>query len=186
VRRLIRDLIPHAPELGLHVDPYLNSDLVRNAVRDYAPDVDPDEVVALYDATMLRNAKDGAVFTEDRFVFQNHDLHTPETVRYEDVVRVNTDRKLLGGRKVVIDVNRGRATTELTMDFSGKPGAAAPIARFLSEAMLVGVELGSAERSDDDAARETDREAVLDALEALHRDGKLSTMDLVNLRKALG
>jgi hypothetical protein len=51
--------------------------------------------------------------------------------------------------------------------------------------MLVGVELGSVDREKPTGTGETDREAVLDALEALHTNGVLSTLDLVKLRKAL-
>lgn len=190
MRELIRELIPHAPELGLYVEPYLPADRVRNAVRDYAPDVREADVIALYDATILRSAKDGAVFTTDRFVFQNHDLEAPQTVLYADIVGVRSDRKLLGGRKLVVEVNRGRATVDLIIDFSGRPGAAGPVARFLSEAMLRETP-AEARRSGRASAPEagggaTDRAAVRTALDRLFFDGKLSPEDRDRLLDALG
>lgn len=187
MRDLIHDLIPHAPEHGLYVEPGLPADRVRNALRDYAPNVDEREVVALYDATLLGSAKDGAVFTADRIVFQNNDLQSPQTILYGDIVAVRSDRKLMGGRRVLVDVNRGRSTVEVSIDFSGRPGAAEPVARFLSEAMLretdeerrmASVESGKVEA-------ETDPEAVRAAIEKLFLDGKLSQGDRERLLRAL-
>lgn len=187
MRDLIRDLVPHAPEHGLYVEPDVPADRVRNAIRDYAPEVNERDVVALYDATLLRSAKDGAVFTADRFVFQNNDLQAPQTVMYGDIVAVRTDSKLLGGRKVVIDVNRGRATVELSIDFSGRPDAAEPIARLLSEAMLRETD-EERQMALDDGAQDTgtDREAVRAALDRLFSEDRLSSADRERLLNALG
>lgn len=186
MRDLIRELIPHAPEHGLYVYPHLPADRVRNAVRDYAGDVAAEDVVALYDATILRSAKDGAVFTADRFVFQNHDLEAPQTVLYGDIVGVRSDKKLFGGRKVQVDVNRGRATIELVIDFSGRPGAAAPIARFLSEAMLRESADERRRAQAESGAGETDVAAVRAALDRLFFDGKLDPDDRDRLLDVLG
>jgi hypothetical protein len=191
MRDLIRELIPHAPEHGLYVAPDVPPDRLRNAVRDYAPDLDEGDVVALYDATILRSAKDGALFTADRFVFQNHDLEAPQTVRYADIVAVRSDRKLLGGRKVILEVNRGRATIELVIDFSGRPGAAGPVARFLSEAMLLESDeerrrAGGEQPASEESGGGTDRAAVREALDRLFFEGRLSASDRDRLLDALG
>jgi hypothetical protein len=191
MRDLIRELIPHAPEHGLYVAPDLPADRLRNAVRDYAPDIDEGDVVALYDATILRSAKDGALFTADRFVFQNHDLEAPQTVRYADIVAVRADRKLLGGRRVIVEVNRGRATIELVIDFSGRPGAAGPVGRFLSEAMLLQSDeerrrAGGEPPASEDSGGGTDRAAVRAALDRLLFEGRLSPSDRDRLLDALG
>lgn len=181
---LLLDLLPHAPHLGLYVAPSLPDDKVRNAVGDYAGAVAAGDVLALYDATLIGNAKDGAVFLRDRFVFQNNSLEPAQEVRYADVVRVTSKRKLLGGRKVEVDVNRGRATVTLTIDFSGKADAAEYVARFLHEAMLRGTpeEQAEAARGEDTS---TDAAAVREALEALHRDGRLARRDLERLLAVL-
>lgn len=183
---LLLELLPQAPHLGLYVAPSVPNDKVRNALGDYAPGVHADEVVALYDATLLGNAKDGAVFLRDRFVFQNNDLEPAHEVRYADVVRVVERRKLLGGRKVELDVNRGRATVTLTLDFSGRPDAAAFIARALHEAMLRGTpeEQPDARRAPANEIA-TDPAAVRDALEAVHSAGRLTRADLDRLMAAL-
>jgi hypothetical protein len=191
MRDLIRELIPHAPEHGLYVAPDVPPDRLRNAVRDYAPDIDEGDVVALYDATILRSAKDGALFTADRFVFQNHDLEAPQTVRYADIVAVRADRKLLGGRRVIVEVNRGRATIELVIDFSGRPGAAGPVGRFLSEAMLLQSDeerrrAGGEPPASEDSGGGTDRAAVRAALDRLLFEGRLSPSDRDRLLDALG
>lgn len=165
------ELIPHAPHVGLYVAPNIPDDKLDNALADYAKSVPKDEVQALYDATRMGSAKDGAVFTRDRMVFQNHDLQPVHEIRYDDVVEVGARRRLLLGRRLTITVNRGRATFEIEMDFSAKPGAADYVLRFLREAML---------RSEPAASNEdaTDVDAVTSALENLHAEGLLSRADL--------
>ncbi len=183
MQSLIRELIPHAPHLGLYVAPHVPEDKLRGALGDYASGWREEHVLALYDATLLGGAKDGALFGAERFVFQNNDLQEPQAVRYADVVRVEEKRKLLGGRKVHLSVNRGRSTFELIMDFSGKPEAAAHVARFLQEAML-----HEPARHDEPAAAEegaTDRAAVARALRRLREDGRLSPADFERLLAAL-
>jgi len=171
---LIRDRIPHAPQKGLFVRPDLPADRVEKARSDYASDVGRDEVVALYDATLTGTGSDGAVFTADRVVFQNNDLQAVETIRYPDLVGVEEKSRWfgLGGKFVELTVNRGRATFELRMDFSGAPGAASYVAAFLEAAMMKGIDFGSEETSG-----ETDVPAVRNALDQLCRDGKLGEGD---------
>lgn len=206
MRRLIMDLIPHAPQVGLYVHPNIPPDKLRNALKDFAHDVVESEVVALYDATLMGSAKDGAVFTSDELVFQNNDLEAAQIVRYADLVDVKSRRKLIGGRRVVVVVNRGRATFELEMDFSGKPDAAEYVTRFLKEAMLRG-----GDENDTDAAvrgtrseitsaigssqseqgtetpdtTRTDARAVRAALEELHASGVLARDDLQAMLEVL-
>ncbi len=198
MKDLILELIPHAPNLGLYVTPYIPEHKLRNALRDYAPTMKPEEVVALYDATLMGSAKDGAVFAADRLVFQNNDLEEPQQVRYADLVRVHTKKKFISGKKVEMDVNRGRATVTLELDFSGKPEAAEHVARFLHEAMIRGAEAemearhaGEPEPPDDEPpfprpGVETDLEAVRAALDELHEQELLSAEDWHKLRRAIG
>ena len=176
MRRLAGEFIPHAPHLGLYVAPDIPEDKLRNAIRDYARSVAPSEAVVLYDSTLLGSAKDGAVFTSDRLVFQNNDLESIHDVRYDDIVRVESKRKLIGGRRIVLTVNRGRATFDIDIDFSGRPDAAEYILRFLREAM-VAADLHSADRSDVKAVRK--------ALEELHAKGLLSSTDLAAMIEVL-
>jgi len=183
---LAREYLPHAPNLGLYLAPEIPRPKLAAALGDYAPGVRPEEVLALYDATRLGSGKDGALFLADRFVFQNHNLHTPQTVRYEDVVRVEAKRLLLGGRKVEVDVNRGRATVTEALDFSGQPGAAEFVERFLREAMLRGGTRGEeqaapAERSGARTEAGTDVEAVARALDRLRAQGALAPSDHLRL-----
>ena len=190
---LLREYLPTAPDLGLFVRPDIPADKLRAAVRDYAPDVDPGDVVALYDATRLGSAKDGALFLADRLVFQNNDLQAARTVRYEDVVGVRSKRKLLGGREVLIDLNRGRATVTEALDFSGQPGAAEYVERALGQILAQGVRPA---RSGGGAAGEgaappppsrgTDRRAVARALDRLVADGALAAGDRDRMLAALG
>lgn len=174
---LVRELLPHAPHMGLYVSPNVPEDKLRAALGDFASGWAPGDVLALYDATLLGGAKDGALFGAERFVFQNNDLEKPQVVRYVDVVRVEGKRKLLGGRKVVLDVNRGRSTFQVSMDFSGKPEAAEYVERFLKEAMLH--EGGTA------AEQRTDRDAVMRALDGLVARGALAPEDRAHMLAAL-
>lgn len=178
VADLVRERLPHAPQMGLYVVPDVPAKLLQNALSDYATDVDRSEVLALYDATLSGTGGDGAVFTPDRFVFQNNDLQSIQTVGYQDLVGVESASRWwgLGGRKVDLTVNRGRATFDLTIDFSGAPEAADYVAKFLHAAMLMDVDLTSAEPT-----AETDVEAVRRALERLRTQQKLSKDDYTRL-----
>lgn len=174
--------------------PNIPEDKLGNALKDYARTVSGEDVLALFDATLMGSAKDGAVFTRDRFVFQNNDLEPIHNVRYEDIVQVDSRRKLLGGRRVLLTVNRGQATFEIELDFSGKPKAADFVQRFLREAMLHpgNVATDSArEASSSEKPAETghidvrqgakgtatDKEAVMRTLKDLRDEGLLSTAD---------
>jgi len=188
MKELIQELIPHAPQMGLHVAPNMPDDKRRNALSDYGDGMAPDDVVALYDATLTGNAKDGALFAADRMIFQNTDLEAAQTVRYRDLVGVASKRRLLGGRKVVLDVNRGRATFQLTMDFSGSGEAAQYVARFLEEAMHRSARADMARAEPDAPADEpatTDVDAVRTALDELRADGQLTEEDYHRLLGAL-
>ncbi|MCB0719567.1 MAG: hypothetical protein KDD65_14055 [Bacteroidetes bacterium] len=186
---LIREFIPNAAGLGLYVQPQIPSDKLRNAISDFAHGMNPDEVVALYDATLMGSAKDGALFGADRFIFQNTDLDSPQIIRYEDIVRVSTKRRFLSGRKVLLDVNQGRATVTLKIDFSGKPKAAQYVTRFLHEAMMRSISEGQDDAKMSAKKRsygtKTDAEAVIGALDVLHAEGKLSLRDYERLVDAL-
>ena len=170
---LIRDRLPHAPKMGLFVAPDVPSGRLERALADYASEVSQGEVLALYDATLTGTGGDGAVFTTDRVVFQNNDLQAVETIRYVDLVGVEAKSRWfgLGGKFVQLTVNRGRATFELRMDFSGAPDAASYVADFLETALLRGVQL------DDSGGAETDVAAVRRALDQLRTEGKLSAAD---------
>ena len=173
MKDLLLEYIPNAPALGLYVVPYLPSDKVNNALRDYAKAIRPEDVLALYDATLLGTAKDGAVFLADRFVFQNNDLSPAQTVPYADIVRVTAKKKLLGGQKVLLDVNQARATVSHELDFSGKPAAAEYVARFLHEAMI----RGAAAEMDRTTSTSTNLDALSEALDGLVDRGQLDAAD---------
>ena len=188
---LIREYLPTAPDHGLYVAPDIPAPKLRAALADYAGDVDPADVLALYDATRLGSAKDGALFLEDRLVFQNNDLQPARTVRYEDIVGVRSKRKILGGREVQIDLNRARATVTETLDFSGQPGAAEYVERLLQQVLAQGARVAPTERAadptpDPTAGGATDRRAVEDALDRLVALGRLSGADRQRMLDALG
>ena len=178
---LLREYLPTAPDLGLYVAPDIPEAKLKAAIGDYARDLVPADVLALYDATRLGSAKDGALFLSDRLVFQNNDLQPARTVRYEDIVGVRAKRKLLGGRDVEIDLNRGRATVTETLDFSGQPGAAEYVERFLQQVLAHGARpAGGA------PAEATDRRAVADVLDRLVHLGRLTEADRDRMLAALG
>ncbi len=198
---LIRDYLPQAPQHGLYRAPTIPADKLAAAIRDYAPETDPRTVLALYDATRLGSAKDGALFLADRLVYQNNDLTPAQTIRYEDIVRVSEKRAFLGGRKVELDVNQGRATTTHALDFSGRADAAEFVARFLNEAMLASAradaraefpdEKRPAEEPPSETSGETrtaagsDLDAVERALADLRAAGTLAEADYRRLLAAL-
>jgi hypothetical protein len=179
---LLRDRLPHAPQMGLFVTPNVPASKLDTALADYATAVGRGEVIALYDATLSGTGGDGAVFARDRFVFQNNDLQAVQTVRYADLVGVEVQRRWLGlgGKRVALTVNRGRATFELTMDFSGAPDAADYVADVLETAMVRDVDFAPATPAD-----ETDRAAVREALERLRAEQKLTEEDFARLMSTL-
>ena len=179
---LLRDRLPHAPQMGLFVAPNVPSDRLDNALSDYATEVGRDEVLGLYDATLSGTSGDGALFTRDRFVFQTNDLQAAQTVRYADLVGVEAHSRWfgLGGKVVALTVNRGRATFELTMDFSGAPKAASYVADFLDAAMVADIDFRPASEPDT-----TDRAAVREALQRLRAEQKLTEDDYQRLTAAL-
>ena len=181
---LIQDRIPHAPQMGLFVRPDIPESRLMNAIQDYAQHVRPGEVIALYDATLSGNGKDGAVFTADRFVFQNTDLEAPQTVRYRDLIEVGAKRRFLGlgGKKVELTVNRGRATFDLMMDFSGQPDAADYVSEFLNAAVSEGVKFGTSEEAGEG---KTDIAVVRDTLTSLRERGVLSGEDMDRMMDAI-
>ncbi len=176
IRKLAQELLPHSPSHGLYLAPDIPPKKLRNAIRDFAKSVDELDAVALYDATLSGNAKDGAVFTSAGVVFQNNDLSPVQEVRYDDIVGVKTKRKFLGGKKVNIDVNRGRATVRFVIDFSGRPDAADYVSRFLYEVMMHSIDVESAGIESEEAAS-TDIEAVSKALQGLVDRGRLTPAD---------
>lgn len=195
---LLHEYLPQAPQHGLYRAPAIPSDKLQAAIRDYAPDVEPSDVIALYDATRLGSAKDGALFFADRLVYQNNDLTPAQTIRYEDIVRVNEKRLFLGGRKVELDVNEGRATTTHALDFSGRADAAGYVARFLHEAMLASARAAdlaperepnaTAPTATEDTVRTaagSDVAAVERALDDLRAAGSLADADYRRLLAAL-
>lgn len=171
---LIRKYIPHAPRLGLYVEPNIPRDKLKHALTDYAHGVQIQEVIALFDATLLGSGKDGAVFASHRLVFQNHDLQPTQEIPYDDIVGVEMKKRFLGGAKIIVEANAGAATVSHTIDFSGKGDAAPYVLRFLNEVLIASIHETA-----------TDRGAVSAALEALVSAGRLTRVDFDRLMDAL-
>jgi hypothetical protein len=87
----------------------------------------------------------------------------------------------LGGKVVALTVNRGRATFELTMDFSGAPKAASYVGDFLDTAMVRDIDFAPAAEPGT-----TDVAAVQEALERLRAERKLTADDYERLMETLG
>lgn len=170
MQRLIRELIPHAPNIGLYVAPDIPDRMLDRALSDYGGSLQRDDVLVLYDATRLGTGGDGALFAAHHFAFQNTNLERGQTVKYSDIVGVQSRRRFLGGRYIEVQVNRGRATVPLRIDFSARPEAADYVTRFLREAMLY--------EPPGDAPGVTEWKAVESALRILVSEGRLTTEDM--------
>ncbi len=173
MRTLIVDLLPHAPKIGLYVAPEIPSKKLRGATHDYAKGTHSEDVLALYDGTFLGNGRDGAVFLEDRLIFQNSDLEPSQTVCYRDIVFVESKRSKLRGAHITMEVNRGRATFSVKLDLSKNPGSLTYIEQLLRKVMLLPDPSINSE--------ETDWEAVVRALECLRSEGRLTGTDFRRL-----
>ena len=190
MEKLIRELIPHDPTLGLYVAPDIPFKKLHNAIEDYAKDVRRREVVALYDATLMGSAKDGALFMADRLVFQNNNLEPAYEVRYEDLVQVEAEKKMLGGKRLKLSVNRGRATINLELDFSGKAKAAPYVTRLLEDILYrtIDAEMAREPVSSNDFPRDggrTNTRIVEETLIALVKEGNLSEEDFREMMRIL-
>ena len=189
MRDLIIEYIPHDPALGLFVEPDIPFKKLHNAIEDYAKNVRRKEVVALYDATLMGSAKDGALFLPDRLIFQNNNLEPTYEVRYEDLVNVEVKKKMMSGPKLMLSVNRGRATVELALDFSGKAKAVPYVARLLEDIMFKTTEEEMARdvRSKPDVrgGDRTDTRIVEETLISLVREGHLSEEDYREMMRVL-
>ena len=172
MRSLITDLLPHAPKMGLYVAPDIPEKKLRGAVRDYAKGVHPEDVIALYDGTLLGNGKDGAVFLDDRLIFQNSDFEPAQTVCYHDLVLLGTKQSRLRGTYIEMEVNRGRATFSAKLDLSKHPDSLEYIERLLQKVMLL---------PESSISDETDWNAVSRVLEGLRSSGKLTEADFRRL-----
>jgi hypothetical protein len=161
--------------MGLWVAPEIPAEKLRGALGDYGRGVVADEVVALFDGTVFGSAKDGILFLTDRLVAQESNLHEPRTIRYRDVVGARARRNLLGGRRVEVEIARGRTTVTERLDFTAHGEAAAHVARLL-EALLL-------EPAEPPAG--TDRRAVVAALDRLVSDGRLTEGDRSAMIEAL-
>lgn len=173
---LITDLLPHAPKVGLYVAPDVPEKKLRGAVRDYAKGVQPEDVIALYDGTLLGNGRDGAIFLDDRLIFQNSDFEPAQTVHYRDLVNLVTKRSRLRGTYIEMEVNRRRATFSAKLDLSKHPGSLEYIERLLQNVMLL---------PEQSTPGETDWNTVSRVLGELRSSGKLTEADyhrLMNCR----
>ena len=192
MEKLIVEYIPHDPNLGLYVAPDIPFKKLHNAIEDYAKNVRRKEVIALYDATLMGSAKDGALFMADRVIFQNNNLEPAYEVKYDDLVQVELKKKMMGGQRLHLSVNRGRATINLELDFSGKAKAAPFVARLLEDIMFRTTEeemSREAKMEEDDRdfrrADYTDKRIVEETLIALVREGNLSQDDFREMMRVL-
>ncbi len=111
---------------------------------------------------------------------------------------MNLKKKMMGGQRLELSVNRGRATINLELDFSGKAKAAPFVARLLEDVMFRTTE----EEMARDAARsrpresiravdrerpalETDVRVVEETLIALVREGHLLEDDFRDMMRVL-
>lgn len=178
---LLREMLPHAPQSGLYIAPDIPRSKLKNAVRDYAQSIrDKSTILALYDNTLMKSAKDGMLFLADRLIYQNNNLTPGQEIRYDDIVGVKVKRKLLGGREIHLSINRARATIEHTMDCSAHPESADFIARFLEEALFY-----AATESPSARPAVSDQAAVRAALEPLRASGQLTDTDYERLMAVL-
>lgn len=178
---LLQEFLPHAPQHGLYRAPDIPRPKLGAAIDDYGKAaVTRDEVLALYDATRLGSAKDGALFCADRLVYQNNNLSAPRTVHYDDIVRVEAKKLFLGGRRLEMDVNEARATVTERLDFSAHAEAAAFVERFLKEVLLMSSDpdrVAAPAAPPSIPAASTDVQVVAESLEDLVEAGLLAAQD---------
>ena len=192
---LLQEYLPHAPQHGLYRAPDIPRPKLGAAIDDYGKAaVVRDDVLALYDATRLGSAKDGALFCADRLVYQNNNLSSPRTVHYDDIVRVEAKKLFLGGRRLELDVNEARATVTERLDFSAHAEAAAFVERFLREVVLLSTDpdrsapsaaTPEADGASPDVGGVTDVGVVEESLEDLVQAGLLAGQDRDRMMEVL-
>ena len=175
VASLIQEILPHAPDQGLFKAPDIPPRKLRRAIKNMAPSLKPDQVLALFDATLLRTGGDGVLFAPTGLYYQNNNLQAPQFIPYAHVVGVREKKSLLGGRTLEVDANAGRTIVTHQIDFSAHPDMAAPVRRFLEEAMFV----------EEQTSEVTDRKKVQEVLQRLVAEGSLSKEDFRRIMKVL-
>lgn len=176
---LVTRYIPHAPKFGLFVRPDIPSELVGNAIEDYAKDVPESDVIALLDETYRKDGKDGVVFTAQYLVFQNYDFERPRKIWYKDIVQCVEKRKWMS-TELHLDVNSGSATISEAIKFNYNRKACEYVYRFIVEVMrLVDARAGSRTLS-------TNWPSVRLALRRLLDDGEITRADYDRLMTHVG
>ena len=173
MRSLIQDLLPHAPKIGLFVAPDIPSKRLKGATRDYAKEIHPEDIIALYDGTLLGNGRDGAIFLDDRLIFQNSDLESSQTINYRDIVFLESKQSRIRGTHIEMEINRGRATFSVKLNLTKHPQSLEYIETLLQKLMLVPEESHEGET--------TDWSAVTQALDRLRVSGQLTESDFKRL-----
>ncbi len=162
--------------MGLWLAPEIPPEKLNGALTDYGRGIDASEVVALFDGTVFGSAKDGVLFLHDRMVAQTNDLEPTRTIRYRDIVGVRDRRNVLGGRRVEVEVGRGRTTVTERLDFTAHGDAAPHVARMIEHLIL---------QPPESPAGTTDRAAVSAALDRLVDEGRLSVEDRLRMMALL-
>ncbi|MCY4224203.1 MAG: hypothetical protein OXF06_05145 [Bacteroidetes bacterium] len=176
MRSLIQDLLPHAPKIGLFVTPDIPQKRLKGATRDYAKDAHPEDIIALYDGTFLGNGRDGAVFLDDRLIFQNSDLEPSQTILYRDIVFIESRQSRIRGTHIEMEINRGRATFSVKLNLAKHPQSLEYIEKLLQKLMLA---------PDSHDSESTDWSAVTQALDRLRISGQLTESDFKRLMSVL-
>ena len=166
VEALVRQYLPHAPQLGLYVQPGIPGHLLR-AAEDAFGAVLREPALALYDATRFGSAKDGALFGPTAFCFQNL-VEAPQRIAYTELIRVWPEKKLLSGNALHLEVNRARALFSLKMDFAARADALPYVQRFFEAAIAESTEaeLSDAGLGVDEALARLEAAAAADTLTA--------------------
>lgn len=179
MEELLREFLPHAPQLGLYLAPDIPDTKLRAALSSFG-EVLKEAPLALYDATRFGTGRSGALFGPAHFCFQNL-IEAPQRVAYTDLIRIEPKKSLLGGRRLVLTINRARATFEHELDFSARADALPYIERFLKRALAVSSDAEAAALSGE---QDDDVERAVQTLEM--QQASLTDAQVARLRRLVG
>ncbi len=180
----VRQYLPHAPQMGLYVAPGIPPKLLAAARKAFGGALGED-ALALYDATRLGTARDGALFGATAFCFQNL-IEAPQRVAYTSLIRVWPEKKLLSGASLHMEVNRARALFTLQMDFSARGDALPYVQRFLEAAIAHSTDRELEVEETGEAPADASADAALDLLEKAAGAGTLTAAQQARLRLLAG
>lgn len=82
--------LPRESEPSIYLKPNIPEKKLKKAIKAYAPELAPDEVLAMWDSTVFGSGKAGCLITEQCFYF-NQAMDKPWVIPYPDIQGISVE-----------------------------------------------------------------------------------------------